>query len=357
MPTQGFVRKRKHQFGRQPAVGTKVSATRAYPFKGVPAPNLNWTDPDIDVGSFDPVAPPFRTAPTLPASLTDPSLKYNNIPLPMAAIFGGMVTPTGGGTAQTWTHKPSSTTVDDVDPFTYEFGDDVLTDWYQFGDGVLDSVEVSGPEGLGPLTTSMTWRFGSIASSGSTDAPDAPAVPTGALNVATDDAIVYLKDIGLYIATVYGDLATSQITDALHSFVWRVTQPWDEKRFANADQLFDVDDYGRGARMIELECTFAKTADTVGIGSESDAWMSDTAVDRYIQFIATSTVMAEMAIPYSWTVTMPMRYYTRTEGEVGGNTVIVLTARAFLEAAVFQGVVESVCVNTLTEAELGLAGS
>jgi hypothetical protein len=31
-PIQGFVRLRKHQFGRQGVFGTKVAATRAYPF-------------------------------------------------------------------------------------------------------------------------------------------------------------------------------------------------------------------------------------------------------------------------------------------------------------------------------------
>lgn len=348
MAIQGFVRKRKHQFGRQNALGTPISATRAYPFKGVPAPNLNWTDPDIDVGSFDVVAPPVRMAPEILAPLTDPALKYDNIPLMMSAILGGGETPTGGGTAKTWTHKPASITVDDVDLMTYEFGDDVTTDWYQFGDGVLDSLEISGPEGLGPLTASMGWRFGKFGSSGSTDSPDSPEVPTASLDVSTTDAIVYLKDLAIYIADDPDYLASNQISDALHSFTLRIGQAWDEKRFANGDQLFDVDAYGRGARTFELECTFAKTADTVGTGSESDDWTSDEAVNRFVQLKATSTVMVEGPTPYSWQVTMPMRYYTRTEGEVGGNTVIVLTGHGFFEPTDFAGVFESIVVCSLT---------
>ena len=85
--------------------------------------------------------------------------------------------------------------------------------------------------------------------------------------------------------------------------------------------------------------------------------MSDDVVNRYIQFIATSKVMAEGTTPYSWKVTLPARYYTRTEGEVGGNSVIVLTAHAYYEPTTFQGVFESVLVNTLDEAHLGVAGS
>jgi hypothetical protein len=354
MPIQGFTRFRKHQFGRQAAFATPVAATRAYPFKGTPTPNLNWTDPDIDVGSLDPEAPPYRVAPDLTAALTDPSLKYNNIPLLMSAIFGGAVDPTGAGAAKTWTHKPASTTPDDVDVYSYEFGDDVTSDWFQFGDGHLESLEITGPDGLGPLSTSMGWRFGSIFSSGSTDSPDVPAVPTAGLNVSQDDAIVYLKDIGIYIADTVAGLAAAQITDALHSYVLRVNQPWDEKRFANGDQTFDISALGRGARGIELGCTWAKTTDTVGIGSQSDRWLSDGVHNEYVRLVATSTVLIPTtATPYSWQVTMPARIYTRTEGEVGGNSVVVLTAHAYDEPTTFQGVFESVVVCDVDETDLG----
>jgi len=357
MPVQGLVRLRKHQFARQAAFGSKLPATKAYPFKGVPDVDLTWTDPEIDAGSRDIVAPPSRGAPVLAASLTDPMLAYNSLPLLMCGFFGGAVTPAISGAARTWTHEPASVTVDDPDVFTYEFGDDVLTDWYQLGDGILTAVEVSGPEGLGPLTTSMTWKFGSVGSSGSSDNPDVPAVPTGALNVDTEAAIVYLKDLAIYIADSIAGLAAAQVSDALHSFTLRFGQEVDEKRWANGDQSFDVDDYGPGARTIDLECTFAKTADTVGIGSESDKWMSDEAVNRFVELKCTSTKMADGATPYSWDVVMPMRYYTRTEGEVGQNTVAVLTGHAFYDPDDLEGVFTSEIVCTLTEDELGSVGS
>jgi hypothetical protein len=357
MAVQGLVRLRKHQFARQAAFGTKLAATKAYPFKGVPDVDLTWTDPEIDAGSRDVVAPPYRGAPVLAAPLTDPMLAYNSLPLLMCAFFGGQVVPSGGGTAKTWLHEPTSLTVDDPDLFTYEFGDDVLTDWYQLGDGLLTALEISGPEGLGPLTTSMTWKFGSVGSSGATDMPDSPAVPTAGLDVDTTAAIVYLKDGAIYIADTVAGLAAGQISDALHSFTMRFSQEVDEKRWANGDQSFDVDAYGPGARAIEVECTFAKTADTVGIGSESDDWMSDEAVNRYVQFKFISKKFAEGGTPYSWTPTLPMRYYTRTEGEVGQNTVVVLTGHAFYDPDDFNGVFTSSAVTTLAEAELGSVGS
>ena len=85
--------------------------------------------------------------------------------------------------------------------------------------------------------------------------------------------------------------------------------------------------------------------------------MSDAAVQRFIQIVSTSTVEAGTATPYSWTTTMPARYYTREESDSGGNTVIVLTARANFEADDFDGAFESTVVNTLGEAELGLVAS
>jgi hypothetical protein len=355
-PIAGFVRLRKHQFARQADFGTAVAATRAYPFGGTPSVELNWTDPEIDVGSRDVVAPPYRGAPDLTASLTDPAVAYDNLPLMLCAFFGGAVGPTGGP-AYTWQYDPASTTVDEPDLFTYEFGDDVLTDWFQLGDGMLDSLEINGPDGLGPLDASMSWRFGSVGSSGSTDSPDNPVVPTAALNVSTTDAIVYLKDGEIHIADTYAGLAAGKVSDALHSFSLKLSQEVDVKRFANGTQSFDAQAYGPGARTIELECTFAKTADIVGIGSESDDWMSDDAVNRYVQLKFTSTKMATGATPYSWVFSMPMRYYTRTEGEIGGNTVVVLTGHAFYDPSYLQGVFESTLVNTLAEATLGSVGS
>jgi len=362
-PIQGFVRLRKHQFGRQQDFGTKVAATRAYPFGGTPSIDLAWTDPDIDVDSRDPVASPYRGAPDLTAPLEVVALCYNDVPLIFSAFFGGAEVPTGGGTAKTWSWEPASLTVDEVDPYTYEFGDDVLTDWFQLGDGILETFEISGPEGLGPLTASLGWRFGSVASSGSTDFPDAPVVPTAGLFVDVNGTYLYLKDGAIFIDSDPADIfnAANKISDALHTFVLRGTQEIDQKRFANGAQTFDLAGYGLGLRGIELEATWAKTADTVGIGSEADAWMSEEAVNRYVGLRFVSTVLAQTPSTfYSMDISFPMRYYTRTEGELGGNSTVILTGHAFDDeqgSGSFGGVFEATVVNTLDEAGLGLIGS
>jgi hypothetical protein len=357
MPIAGLVRLRKHQFGRQATFGTKVAATRAYPFTGVPSVDLQWTDPEVDAGVIAVTAPPERGAGEFTADLTFNSLDYNSAALLMCGFWGGEESPTGAGTARTWTHDPDVTTTPIQDFFTYEFGDDVVTDWYQFGDGIIESMELTGPEGLGPVQASTTWRFGSASSKSSTDSPVTGTVPTVGLAVSTTDPKVYVKDMSIAIASTVAGLGAGQVSDALHSFVLRFSGEVDEKRYANGSQSFALDDIGRVGVAVELEATWAKTADIVGTGSETDAWFSDDAVNRYVRLTFTSTTEAQSGTDYSWTMTMPMRYYTREEGEIGGNTTVVLNGHAFYDPDDFDGFFTSVLVNTLSNNAMGEAAS
>lgn len=358
MPVAGLVRARKHQFGRQDVFGTKVAATRAYPFKGVPSTDLQWTDPDVDVGSIVTTVAPSRGAGAFTAALTDPQLSYNTLPLLMDAVFGGNVNPTGGA-IETWTHTPSAVDpLDEASLFTYEFVDDTGDDdGFQFGDGILDSVTFTGPEGLGAISTSMAWRFGSAASNSSTDSPPSPAIPTADLDVESNPPLVYLKDMGIYIASSAAGLAAGQVTNALHTFEMTISQENDDKRFANAAQTFDVSDRSRTGYAVVLNATWAKTSDIIGTGSETDAWFSDDAVDRYIRLDFTSLRNISGSTKYSWRVDMPMRYYTRTEGDSAGNATVVLEAHAFYDSGSFDGFFKSIIKNSLHAADLGSAAS
>ena len=350
--TAGLVRLRKHQFGRQTLYGTNVAAKRAYPFGGTPDANLNWEDPEGDFGSLDPVASPTRGAADLSAGLSASSIYYNDLPLMLEGMFGGEETPVGAGTAKTWTHTPASLTADNLSLFTYEFGDDVTTDWFQFGDGLLESLNITAPESMGALSADMSWRFGSVRYEGATEASlqPSPAVPTAALSVDNSGTPVYLGNAILSIDSTAAGIGTTAISDALHSFSLNISQDLDQKRFANGTG-FDLAGYGRGARTIELELQFAKTADTVGVGSESDAWFSETAINRFVQIEFTSLAEAEAATPYSWVIRMPLRYYTRAEGAIGGNSTITLTGRAYYDSTLTYAF-NSVAVNTLAAAGL-----
>ena len=353
MPIQGFVKSRAHQLGRQAAFGTPHAASRRYPLSGTPDVNLNWTDLEVDAGALITVAAPYRQAPTIGASLTDPALAYNNLPLYFAGIFGGGEA--GAGTPDvTWEWEPDMLVPQEPDYFTYEFGDDVLTDWFQLTDGVLDSLTITAPEeGAGVLTAALNWQFMDAASTGSTDSPVVGTVPTPGLALDTDPTPVYLKDCKVYVDSTPGGLGGTQLTDAVHNFILTITAEIDQKRFANGTQSFGADAVARVGYTIEIAMQYAKTDDTVGTGSEADAWFSDTAVARYVKVAFESTRDADTATPYTWYFSLPIRYYTRAEGAIGGNTTVTLTGHAFYEPDTIQNAFKTGVVNTLLTHELG----
>jgi len=145
--------------------------------------------------------------------------------------------------------------------------------------------------------------------------------------------------------------------NAMHSGTLTINRLLDQKRFANATQTFDINDYGVTGYEVSLALVLAKTDDTVGTGSEADAWFSDDAVARVIRLASTSTRNAGTATPYSSRITMPAWYYTREDGEQGGNSTVTLTANAYFEPDDFDGFFEWVAVTTLSEAELGSVAS
>lgn len=349
MPVAGFVKLRRHLFGRQATFGDPAPGQRAYPYSGTPSVNLNWTEAEGDFGSLDPIAPPTRGIPDIGASLTAPTLNYNDLPLKLSGFFGGGVTPTGGGASKTWTYAPASLTVDAVDAFTYEFGDDVDTDWFQLSDGIITDLTFNSPDdGVGKLDAAMTWKFGAAASTGSTDSPADVWVP-GAELPDPNAIIVYLKDAKVYIDDTAGGLGGTQLTDAIHNFSLHMSRTVDEKRYVNGSQSFALQGFGSGTRTIDMTFQYAKTADTVGLGSEADHWFSDAAVDRFVKVLFTSTSEASAGVPYSWDVRIPMRYFTREETAIGGNSTVTMNAHAFYKEATLAYAFRSVVVNTLAD--------
>lgn len=358
----GLTRLRRHLLARQTAFGTPHAGLRAYPFQGAPIPDLNWQDVQGDFGSRVIVAKPIRGIPNFAAALTQPSLNYNDIPAMLCAFFGGAVSPTGGGTAKTWAHEPDLTTTGQPDLFTYERGSDAdgaggrPNDWFRWSDGILTQLVFDWPEdGRGVGNASMQWRFGDVAYAGDTDST-APVLTIPSIDDVPDNdpMPVYLKDCSVYVTDDPTDIGGDQLTDAVHKFTLTLGQEVDEKRYVNGSQEFDLDGYGMGAVTIEPSLVYAKTADTVGAGSESDAWFSETAVDRFVQIAFESPEEAQAGIPYSWAINIPMRYYTREDGEIGGNETVTLAGKAFLERDTLDYAFSSELVCTLPEADLGV---
>ena len=217
---------------------------------------------------------------------------------------------------------------------------------------MLESLEVTGPEGLGPLTTSMGWRMGSIFSSGSTDAPDAPTVPT-ALDVTPNETIVYLKDGGIYVASRSlrprrqpDQRRAAHVHAAHHQHprpeALRQRQPGLRRqrlrprrpRHRTRGHLRqDVRHRRHRQRVRRLDARpVARTAGSRCASSRTEEVTGGT--------------------PYSWVFALPARYFTRTEGDVGGNTVVVLTAHAWYDPDGLGGVFTSTVVNSLAAGSL-----
>lgn len=359
MPVIGLVRNRRHLLGRQSVFGTPVAAVRAYPFSGTPDEDEQWTDPEGDFGSIDPVAAPFRGTGEYGASLSLNPLNYNDLAQLMCGFFGGSVVGAGSpDVTRTWT--PSSIISDPFDLFSYEFGDDAdghdsdsPNDWFQNGDGILTSFTIDSPEtGAGVLTAQEQFMFGSFAYEGSTDNPPVLSIPSITDVPDTNPTQIYLKDASIYIDSDPSDIGGTQLTDSLHKFTLRGTQEIDKKFYVNGTQSFAPQAYGRGKRSIEIDLIYAKTPDTVGVGSESDAWSANASVNRYLSVVFESLVLADIAVPYSWAFSMPMRYFTRTEGNIGGNSTVQLTGHAFYEPDTLGQVFSSTLVNTLLDADL-----
>jgi hypothetical protein len=356
----GFTRFRKLQFGYQGSnfsahYGTPVAASRVVPWAGVPDINRNTTFPDVSTGTLHKAVLPYyvRGDFTLP---TTGETTFDDMPILWNAALKANNAPTGGGAAKTWTFQPASTgSPDPLGFFTVEQGDDVgdpapetPSDWFQLVGGLVEQLTITGPDNMGPLTHSATWRFGKALSTGSTDYPVTGTVPTAALSVDSTPSYIELGDCELFIDDTAGGIGTTKISDALHSLELSITNNYDHKSFANGSNTKQqIHAIGRGEQEITLALQFAKTSQTVGTGSEADDWFSSDPVMRYVELRFTRNEIITGSTPYSTRFRMPLVYTTRADGEIGGNTTVTLTGTALYVASPGYAI-ENTTVNTLT---------
>ena len=346
----GFIRFREHQWGYQGSnstlISTPVAAVRSMPLSGVPDVNRNLTFAGDDQGSVDPISAPYYGALDITESLNG-VLDYDSLPWYMAVAVKSGITPTGGGTAKTWTHQADSLTRPIAGYITEEFGDDVLVDWYQLFGGIAESLEISG-SGNDALTVDLGMRFAGFKSTGSTAYPVSGTVPTAGLTVAADPPRVFLADGELFIDDTFGTIGTTKISDALTAMSWQVTNEIDQKFAANGSNTrFQPFDLPIASREITLRLQFHKTAQTVGTGSESDDWMASSPTKRHIELRFTRPApFITGSTPYSWSLRLPLYYTTREEVDENGNTQIALTGRVVYDADLAYAI-RSVTVNAL----------
>jgi hypothetical protein len=321
-PIAGLVRLRFNQVAKQTLIGSAVAATRRVPWRGALTYDPGRTDPDVDVGSLDPVISPYPTAVDVGWAPTGP-ITFNDLPIRLAAgLMGGITPTTVVGAARQWAYQVASLTPDAFDYFVDEFGDDTeATDAIIGFGGVADVLEETLPEDGGPWTFSDTWIF-----AGATLGSNA----TNSLVVDPAPVFAFGTDTATYMDSVAGSIGITPLVDAIHGMTLRVSNNFDRKRYQNGSNTrFQLSGYGRGARVIELVLTLAKTATTI---AEANTLDDSPVPNRFFKIATTSTELAAAATPYVYERQGAFRLFSRAEGEIGGNTTIVLTYRAYYDA-------------------------
>lgn len=327
---QGFVPLRKRIWGYQGSnvslFGTAAAGARVLPYRGPLVINPNWTFEDVDEGDLVGVQAPSMRRWDVTASPSGP-VAYDDLPWPLSALLHGGVTATGGGAAKTWAHQVNSQTpsATPLGIITEQWGDDVLTDWHQGIGGVFEEVTIAGDVGGGPLQLSGNMRFTDGRGTGYTDYTEEGTVPA-ALTLDSTPAWVYLDDCELFIDDAFGSIGGTKISDALETLSLTVRNIIDIKQYANGSNTrFKAAALARARMEIELSLTFAKTSQTVGLGSEADKWLRTTPTKRFVELRFTSPEIITGSTPYSWVVRTPGFYTTREDGESGNNTRVTLT--------------------------------
>jgi len=322
---QGFTRFRKIQVGKQSVIGTAVPATRILPYRGLITYNPNRTDPDVDVGSLDPVLAPYPLAPEVTISGATGPLDFDNLAIRMSAGVKGGVSPTGptGGTAYTWTFTAASLTADAFDYYSVQTGDDASDSAGAgsngFG-GVIDTLSEEMGEDLAPWTVSDDWVLAG-ATYGNR---------TGALTIAANPAWVFGADTAIYLDSNALAIGVTPLAAAVRGASLRISNNLDQKRFADGSNTrFNLQAYGRGVREIEFTMTVEKTTATIA----EAATLDDAVVpNRYIKVATSSTEFAGTAIPYSSNTFLPVRLYEVSDGEIGGNANWTFTYHGFYDS-------------------------
>lgn len=320
MPIQGFTRFRKHQVGKQTAFSSNVAATRAIPYRGPIVVDPAREQPDVDVGSLDPILSPFNGALSVTSTWTGKEA-FNDASMLWAMTLKDVTAPTGGATGRIWTFTAASLTADDFPYITDEWGDDATTDFLIGGSAVINSLEVGFGDDLSAWDVSADVVYARV---------QIGSGPTGGLTVDSTPNWVYGADTEVYLDTTAANIGTTKLTDAIHGATVTVNNNLDLKRWANGSNTrFQLGGYGRGEREITVELVVAKTTATIA----ERATLDDTPVpNRYIELKTTSPEIIGASTPFSQSIRVPARLISASDGEIGGNSTITFTYRGFYDS-------------------------
>ena len=315
----GNVRLRAWQLGKETTFGVAVPATRRLGLTYAPTVDPHWTFPTSDTGTLDQALPPYRMAVDVTGQATGP-LAYNDAPYLWAATALGGITPTGGGTAKTWTYAPASTSQDIFEIFTGEWGDDTA-DQFQYADGIINQLSLTYPQDLGPIAVAADYRFASVVY---------PQARTGGLQVDPAPTWAYAADTSFYFNDAAGAIDTTQLVNSVHDVVLVVNNNIDVKRFQNgSNSRFAAAGYGRGLRTFQVTYNFAKSTAAL---AEVVKWLNASPVERFASIRTDSVQAAQAGINYSQHIRFSGYWFTRTEGTYAtANTTVQLVCQGWLD--------------------------
>lgn len=337
---QGFTRFREIQVGKQSVLGTAVATTRTLPYRGAVVLNSNRTDPDVDVGSLDPIIAPYAAAQEVAMSGATGPQTFDDLAVRLSAAIKGGVSPTGNGVAgYTWTFTPASLTADSFDYYTVETGDDTAASAGAgvngFG-GVINTFGMTMPQDLSPWTVSDDWVFAGAVFGNK----------TAAVSVDANPIFAFGADTSFYLDSVAGAIGATQIVDAVRGAQLTINNNLDQKRFANGSNTrFQLGAYGRGARTIELTLTVEKTTAMIAEAITVD----DTPVpNRYIKISCNSLENAGSGgTKAKFDFFLPVRLYSVADGEIGSNANWTFTYRGFYDSTLAYPF-KAVVINSLS---------
>jgi hypothetical protein len=334
MPIAGFTRFRKHQVGPQTSLASNSVATRILPYRGAIVYDPQRTDPDVDVGSLDPILAPFAGAAEVSGNW-EGKLAFDDAPYIWNGTIKGGVTPTGA-TAKAWVWQAASLTADTFGLVTDQWGDDYSTDVIVGGGGTIDSLEIGFGDDLSAFDVNADLIYARAQLCQGF---------TGGLTIDSTPNWVYGADTEVFLDTTFGAIGTTKLTDTIHGATLNISNNLDQKRFANgSNSRFELAGYGRGAREITVTLVLAKTTQSVAEACTLD----DTPVpNRFIELRTTSPEIITGVIPYSQSIRVPARLISRADGEIGGNTTITLVYRGYYDSDLGYAIRAAV-VNTLT---------
>ena len=336
MSVSGLQRLRKHQLGFQTSFASNTSATKVLPYRGAIVIDPQLTDPDVDVGSLDPILAPFAGAANYTGTW-EGKLAYNDAPDLWAGLLKGGVAPTGA-VARQHVFQAASLTQDTFPYFTDQWGDDVATDWITGGSGIINGLTLGFDEELGAWDVNADLLFARAAFGG----------PTGGLSVDASPTWVYGADTEFFMDTTTGAIGTTKWTDVIHRISVGIVPNNDPKRFANGSNTrFQLSNFGRGAREIEYTIGVAKSATTT---AERQRIGDAPPAETYLEVRTTSPTIITGSTPYSQSVRSPVRLISATPAEFGeNNTGYELTYRARYNSTLLYAIrVVTVTTNATT---------